>query len=133
MSIHRFAFDSSYRLPGLLFGITDKTASVEVGQEELTVRYGPWRLRTPLDNVAGCQLTDGYSFVKTAGPPHLSFVDRGVSFATSGGPGLCVSFHEPVTAIDFVGRIRHPAATLTVEDPLALRAELEGAADATPK
>ena len=127
MTIHRFAFDPTYRLPALLFGITARTASVEVGAHELTVRYGPWRLRTPLDNVAECQVTDGYSFVKTAGPPHLSFADKGVSFATSGGPGLCVSFHEPVPAIDFVGRIRHPAATLTVEDPESLRAELEAA------
>ena len=125
MSIHRFAFDPTYRLPALLFGVTPRTASVEVGPQDLTVRYGPWRLRTPLDNVAGCQVTDGYSFVKTAGPPHLSFADKGVSFTTSGGPGLCVAFHEPVPAIDFVGRIRHPAATLTVEDPAALRAELE--------
>ena len=93
------------------------------------MRYGPWRLRTPLDNVAGCQVTDGYSFVKTAGPPHLSFVDRGVSFATSGGPGLCVSFDEPVTAKPSTSSVAsaHPAATLTVEDPLALRAELEAA------
>lgn len=127
MSIHRFAFDPTYRLPALFFGVTPRTASVEVGQQELIVRYGPWRLRTPLDNVAECQVTDGYSFVKTAGPPHLSFADKGVSFTTSGGPGLCVSFHEPVPAIDFVGRIRHPAATLTVEDPAALRAELESA------
>ena len=127
MSIHRFAFDPTYRLPALLFGVTARTANVEVGPQELTVRYGPWRLRTSLDNVAQCRVTDGYSFVKTAGPPHLSFVDKGVSVTTSGGPGLCVSFHEPVPAIDFVGRIRHPAATLTVEDPAALRAELEAA------
>ena len=127
MSMHRFAFDATYRLPALLFGITPRTASVEVAAGELRVRYGPWQLRTPVANVAEFHVTDGYAFVKTAGPPHLSFVDRGVTFATSSGPGLCVSFHEPVTAIDFVGRIKHPAATLTVEDPERLRAELEAA------
>ena len=125
MSIHRFAFAPSYRLAGLLFGVTPRTATVEVGESELTVRYGPWRLRTPLANVGECQVTNGYTFVKTAGPPHLSFVDKGVTFATSSGPGLCVSFREPVGAIDFVGRIRHPAATLTVEDPEALKADLQ--------
>jgi len=125
VSVYSFAFDTAYRLPGLLFGVTPATAWVEVGAGELQVRYGPWRLRTPLDNVAGCQVTDGYSWLKTAGPAHLSLADRGVTFATSHGPGLCVTFHESVGAIDWVGRIRHPAATMTVEDPERLRAELE--------
>ncbi len=126
MSTHAFRFAPAYRLPGLVFGVTPATARVEVTGGELRVRYGLWRLRTPLANVAGCQVTDGYTFLKTAGPAHLSLVDHGVSFATCGGPGLCVSFHEPVTAIDWVGRIKHPAATMTVEDPERLRAELEG-------
>lgn len=125
MSVHRFAFDPAYRLPGLLFGVVPANAWVEVGARELHVRYGLWRLRTPLDNVAGCQVTDGYSWIKTAGPAHLSLADRGVSFVTCHGPGLCVAFHESVAAIDWVGRIRHPAATMTVEDPELLRAELE--------
>lgn len=125
MSVHRFAFDPAYRLPGLLFGVTPATARVEVDAGELRVRFGPWRLRTTLDNVAECQVSDGYSWLKTAGPAHLSFADRGVTFATCHGPGLCVAFHEPVPAIDWVGRIRHPAATMTVEDPERLRAELE--------
>ncbi len=125
MSVHRFAFDSAYRLPGLLFGVTPATSRLEVGTAELRVRFGPWRLRTPLDNVAGCQITDGYSWLKTAGPAHLSLTDRGVSFATCRGPGLCVAFREPVAAIDWVGRIRHPSATITVEDPDRLRADLE--------
>ncbi len=126
MSVHRFSFEGSYRLPGLLFGVTPATSRVEVADGELRVRFGPWRLRTSLENVAGCQVTDGFSWLKTAGPAHLSFADRGVTFATSRGPALCVAFHEPVAAIDWFGRIRHPAATLTVEDPELLRAELEG-------
>jgi len=125
VSVHSFAFDWAYRLPGLFFGVTPATSRVEVGAGELRVRYGPWRLRTPLDNVAGCQVTDGYSWLKTAGPARLSLADRGVSFVTCHGPGLCVTFNESVAAIDWVGRIRHPAATMTVEDPERLRAELE--------
>lgn len=131
MSIHRFAFATGYRLPALLFGITPATSCVEVTGGELRVRFGPWRMRTPLGNVASCEVSDGYSWIKTAGPPHLSFTDRGVTFATRAGPGLCVTFHEPVTAIDWVGRIRHPGATMTVEDPEGLRAELMGAGEPT--
>ena len=125
VSVHRFAFDLAYRLPGLVFGVIPATSRVEVSAGELRVRYGPWRLRTPLENVAGCQVTDSYSWLKTAGPAHLSLADRGVSFVTCHGPGLCVTFNEPVAAIDWVGRIRHPAATMTVEDPELLRAELQ--------
>jgi hypothetical protein len=125
MSVHRFAFHPSYRLPALAFGVTPSTARVVVEDGLLRVRFGPWRLETPLSNIASSQVSDGYSFVKTAGPAHLSFTDRGVTFATSPGPGLCVTFHEPVKAIDWVGVIRHPGATMTVEHPTALRADLE--------
>lgn len=124
MSRHRFRFAPAYRAPALLLGITPRTAWVDVAEERLHVRYGAWSLDTPLTNVSACRLTDGYTWFKTAGPPHLSFADRGVSFATCSGPGLCVSFAEPVAAIEPTGRLRHPAATLTVEDLHALAADL---------
>ena len=119
-----FAFTRAYRLAALPFGITPRSAYVEVAGEELRVRYGPWSLRTPLANVASAELTGGFTFLKTAGPPHLSFADRGVSFATNGDRALCVQFHTPVPAIDPTKRILHPGATLTVADPEGLRAAL---------
>src|SRR6476469_3698922 len=64
-----FAFAPSYRLPALVFGITPLTTYVEVDDEALRVRVGPWSLRTPRSNVAGVDLTGDYGFVKTAGPP----------------------------------------------------------------
>ena len=124
MSVHRFRFDPKYRLAALPFGVTPRTAYVEVADARLRVRFGPWRLDTPLSNIKDTQVTDGYSFIRTAGPAHLSLTDRGVTFATSPGPGLCVCFHEPVKGIDWVGVLKHPGATVTVEDPAALRAEL---------
>ncbi|GAA3613465.1 hypothetical protein GCM10022199_16840 [Marihabitans asiaticum] len=124
MSRHPFAFDPAYRLPALAFAITPRTAWVDVADDELRVRYGPWSLRTPLSNITGTQLTGGFAFVKTAGPPHLSFADRGISFATNGREALCVTFATPVKGIDPTGRITHPGATMTVEDPMALRADL---------
>ena len=89
------------------------------------MRFGPWSLRTPLANVAGVDLTGGYAFIKTAGPPHLSLSDRGVTFATNGDRGVCVKFHEPVRGIDPTGRIVHPGATMTVVDPDGLAALLQ--------
>lgn len=115
-----FAFSPTYLLSGRLFGITPRTASVEVSERWLYVRYGPWRLVTPRANIASVEPSGGFAFVKTAGPPHLSLADRGVSFTTNGDAALCLTFREPVPAIDPTGAICHPGATLSVADPHAL-------------
>ena len=112
----RFLFDPRYRVAALPFGVMPATTSVVVGDSELQARFGPWRVRTPLSNIAGTEITGPYSFVKTAGPAHLSFTDHGVTFATNGERGLCIRFHEPVRALDPTGRLLHPGATVTVED-----------------
>jgi hypothetical protein len=115
-----FSFTPAYRAAALPFGVTPRTASVRVEDDELRVRFGLWSLRTPITNIAGTELTGDFAFVKTAGPPHLSFADRGVTFATNGDRALCVQFHRPVPAIDPTRMIRHPGATLTVADPEGL-------------
>ena len=128
--VFAFRFESSYRLAALPFGVTPRTASVSVG-DELSVRFGPWRLRTSLDNIKAVEITGPYSFVKTAGPARLSFADRGVTFATNGDSGVCVCFRQPVAALDPIGLLRHPGATLTVEDVQGLAARLRGAVRAS--
>lgn len=119
-----FAFASAYRLPALVLGITPRTTWVEVGPDELVVHYGLWRLRTPLDNIESVQETGGFTFLQTAGPPHLSFSDRGISFATNGDRAVCLQLVEPVPGIDPTGRIRHPGVTLTLADIEGFRAAL---------
>ena len=121
---YAFRFATSYRVPALLLGVTPSTAYVDVDRSDLSVRFGPWRLRTPLSNIAGVERTGGFSYLKTAGPPHLSLADRGVSFATNGDDAVCVRFHEPVRVLDPSGRLRHPGATLTVADADDLAAAL---------
>ena len=111
-----FEWDPAYRVAGLPFGITPWTAYAEVTPTELRVRYGLWSLRTALSNITSATRTGDYAFVKTAGPPHLSFTDRGVSFATNGRTGVCLGFDRPVPAIDPTRRIVHPGATLTLVD-----------------
>lgn len=130
MTTHRFpfAFERRYRLAALPFTITPSRAWVEVDDTELRVRFGPWSLRTALDNVTTTTLTGGYAFLKTAGPAHLSFADKGVSLATTSRRGLCVSFAEPVRLLDPTGHLRHPAVTLTVADTTGLAAALAGSA-----
>ncbi len=119
-----FRFTAAYRLPALALGVTPATAHVDVDATELVVRFGLWRLRTPLANVAGVERTGGFTFVKTAGPPRLSLSDGGITFATNGDDAVCVRFHEPVSVLDPTGRLRHPGATMTVADPDDLAAAL---------
>ena len=116
---------SAYRAAALPFGVAPANAFVRVTYDELGVRFGPWGLRTSRANVIDAEETTGYSFVRTAGPAHLSLADRGVTFATNAGPGLCIRFAAPVKAIDPLGLLRHPGATVTVEDLQGLRRALD--------
>lgn len=122
----RFAFAPAYRLPAIVFAVTERTAWVEVARDRLHVRFGPWSMTTGLDNVAETTETGGFAFLKTAGPPHLSFADQGVTFATNPERAVCVRFHEPVRVLDPTGHLLHPGATMTVADPSALIRALEG-------
>ncbi|MEN8704579.1 MAG: hypothetical protein ABF306_00440 [Nocardioides marinisabuli] len=126
---HEFAFAPTYRLPALALGITPRTAWVELDDpeaaaQELRVRFGLWRLRTPVANITGVQRSGGFAYLKTVGPPHLSFSDKGVTFATNGEAAVCLELGTPVKGIDPTGRIVHPGVTLTVADPDRLAQEL---------
>jgi hypothetical protein len=125
VQVFDFAFTRSYAAAARPFGISPRSTAVELGPHWLYVRYGPWRLLTPRSNIASAEVTSGFSFVKTAGPPHLSFTDRGVSFTTNGEQALCLRFHEPVPGIDPTATITHPGATISVADPEGLAAALD--------
>jgi len=112
----RFHFDPTYRRLAGLVGVTPERAWVELREVEFEARYGPWCVRTPLNNIAGVEATGPYAFLKTAGPARLAITDRGLTFASNGDRGVCITFHAPVTGIDPFGRIRHPELTVTVRD-----------------
>ncbi len=119
-----FAFDPRYRLAARLFGVTPANAYVELDDDRFTARFGPWVVDTPRSNITGAGVSGPYSVVRTIGGAHLSFADRGLTFATNDRAGVCIEFREPVTGIDPFGKIRHPGLTVTVADPEALVAEL---------
>ncbi len=118
----RFRFDPRYKVAGLPFGVTDRRAWVRLGPRHLEAHLGPWTVRTPIANLAGAEITGPYGFARTAGPAHLSFTDRGITFATNGDRGACVRFHEPVRGLDPGGVLRHPGLTVTVADVEGFRA-----------
>jgi hypothetical protein len=123
--IERFAFRfaRAYRVPARAFGISPATAFVDVGDVELDAHFGPWRVTTPLANIADVAVTGPYAFFKTAGPARLAITDRGLTFATNGDRGVRVSFRTSVRGLDPLGILRHPELTVTVAD-VDLLAEL---------
>ena len=115
-----FAFDKRYRWPLRLLGVSESSALVTVGHEELRIRFGPWRMRTPLDNVADTKITRDYSAAKAIGV-RASFADSGVTFGTNTDEGLCICFHDRVPGMLPGNLVRHEAATVTVDDCAGLQ------------
>jgi hypothetical protein len=111
-----FAFAPLYRPFAAMFGVLPATAFVEVDDRACTARFGPWLLRTPLDNVLTARLTGPYGLPKTLGPAHLSFADYGMTMATNNKRGVCMQFRDPVPGLAPTDRIAHPGLTVTVAD-----------------
>jgi hypothetical protein len=101
--VFSFRFTPAYRLAGLPFMVTPGRCAATVDESELSVRFGLWAVRTELANVCSSELIGPFSFLKTAGPAHLSLADRGLTFATNPDRGLCIRFREPVAGIEPTG------------------------------
>lgn len=118
-STHRFAFRFEPLLvpAAATFGVTPWTSWLELDPDELRVRFGPWFVRAPRATIVGAERTGPYRFLKVAGPAHLSLADRGLTLATNRQAGVCIRFSEPVRGILPHDAVRHPALTVTVDDP----------------
>ena len=125
---HRFGFrrDNPFVLASRLVGVTEATSFVDVDDDSIEIRFGPWRIVTPMTNVESAETTGPYRWWKVIGPPHLSFRDRGITFATTASSGVCIRFREPVAGATPTNLLRHPAATVTVDDPDDLVRFIEG-------
>lgn len=119
-----FSFAPIYRFLARAFGVTPSTACVEVGDERIDARFGPWRVATPVRNITGVAITGPYALPKTAGPARLAITDRGLTFATNGDQGVLLTFATPVRGLDPFGIVRHPELTVTVADTDRLAALL---------
>lgn len=120
-----FAFERAYRVAAFPFGVTPDSASVTIDDDSLSARFGPWRLRTDLANIEHVEITGPYSKIRTIGPAHLSFADRGLTMATNSRQGVCMTFTHPLPGIEPTGRLRHPGLTVTVADCAGLVRALE--------
>lgn len=121
-----FDFDARARLPLRLIGITPSRAAVYLREGNFEVRFGVWSLCTPVSNIVKAELTGPFRWIRAVGL-RLSLSDRGVTFGTTARRGVCLSFAEPVRAMDPLGLLRHPGATVTVCEPEALMLALREA------
>ncbi|WP_406045481.1 hypothetical protein OG799_14010 [Micromonospora sp. NBC_00898] len=113
---YEFRFDPVFRVPLALLGVRPRTAVVELDDDALMVRFGPWRLRTPRSNITGAERAGPYRWWRAIGP-RLSQADRGVTFGTTVVAGVCVRFATPVPGLLPGNWLRHPGLTVTVADP----------------
>jgi hypothetical protein len=118
-----FEFDFDKRFAPLLvmLGAVPSNSPVELHDDRLEIRLGPWRLSSPTANVARLDVTGPYHWYRAIGL-RLSVSDRGFTFGTNARRGLCVEFVEPVRS--FL-RLDHPAVTVTVGQPEMLKAAIE--------
>ena len=108
-----FGFDPKYRGMLRLLGVKPSNSlAVLTAGNEVRVKFGRWRINTPISNVSGTEITEDYFWAKAIGV-RGSFVDRGITFGTNTQKGACLKFHEPVAV---VGVRLHPGATLTLAD-----------------
>lgn len=112
-----FAFDGAFRACQLPLGITPGRCSVEVSDSTFTARFGAWTVETSLANISCATIAGPYSWWKVVGGPRISFVDNGVTFATTAEKGVCVEFRDPVPNVYPVITRPHPGLTVTVADP----------------
>jgi hypothetical protein len=115
-----FAFDRAASVVLAPLGIRPETAYVRIDDEAFTVRFGRWSLQTPKSNVVEARVTGPYRWYRAIGV-RLSLADRGATFGTNAWSGLCVCFAEPVPAVLPGSLLRHPALTVTVQEPERLR------------
>jgi hypothetical protein len=110
----RFEGDPRFRSLLLLWGVSDRTARVEIGPAcGLVARFGLVKVQTSLDNIAGAELTGPYRWYKAIGVRE-SLVDHGLTFGSTTRGGVCIRFHTPVRGLG--PRARHPGLTVTVQD-----------------
>ena len=117
-----FRFEPLLRPFAALATVLPGSAHVDVDEEQVAVRFGLWRMAFPRAEVVGVETTGDYWLPKVAGPPHISFVDRGITFATNRQQGLCIRLAQPQPGP--YPWLRHPAVTVTVADPDGLAAAL---------
>jgi hypothetical protein len=120
-----YRFDRRFAVVWTCFLVKPDRDGVTATDDELLVTYGFLSARTPLSNVEGAHITQGYRWWTAVGG-RLSLKDDGLTFGTNRDRGVCIHFREPIPKL--LGLRPHPALTVTVADCEGLVALLGEAA-----
>lgn len=112
-----YRFDARFAPMWLPFGAVPGRDGVALTSDRFRATFGLLRLDTPLDNVVGGHITEGYRWYTAIGA-RLSFADDGLTFGTNPERGVCVHFRTPAPRV--IGFRPHSAVTVTVADCDAL-------------
>ncbi len=122
-----FRYDIDYRLLPFWapFGLRPWHDGVTITDDKRFVAtFGLVKVETPLTNIGGAHITQGYRWWTAAGA-RLSRVDDGLTLGTNRNAGVCIHFVEPVASL--LRRKGHSAATVTVADLNGLVGTVTGA------
>jgi len=103
----------------IFFGVRASNAYVELGDHELDARFGWFRLRTSMGNLASWRIEGPWLWITAIGV-RTSLRHRDVTFGGSPHGGVRIDFKERVPFLFY----RTPALYATVEDLAALAAAL---------
>jgi hypothetical protein len=89
--------------------------------DQLIVRYGPFRVDAPLSQIQDAHITGPYRWWTAVGA-RLSLADDGLTFGTNATRGVCIHFEPRIHRV--LGLRDHSALNVTVEDCEGLVAAL---------
>lgn len=121
---YRFAFDQRFAALLKLLGVRPRRAHVTIGEHSFEARFGPWLVTTPLSNIRQVSLTGPHSPLKAIGP-RFSPTTRSLTFGSNADRTVRIEFHRPVPGMEPLGIVKHPALSVSVAKPNALRDQLE--------
>jgi len=119
-----FEFTGLARMLDRTFGVHAAEAAVQLSDSDITVDFGPWRISSPLTNVASMGLTSPCSVATTIGPPRFRGSPRAFGVITSTIPAVELRFSEPIAGAEPTGRIRMHRLAVTVTEHHRLIEEL---------
>lgn len=123
-SRYSFAFDPRFAGRLRLLGIRPDRAWVDITDRRLEARFGPWRVSTPLTNIAGASLTGPHRPLRAIGP-RFSPSTRSLTFGSNVERTVRIAFRRPVPGMEPLGIVRHPSLSVSVADPQELLDHLD--------
>jgi len=103
----------------MFFGVRPDNAWVDI-EDDLEVRFGWYRFRTPMSNLASWRIEGPFRWIAAIGV-RASIRHGDMTFGGSPHGGVRIDFREPVKW----GRLRVPAIYVPADDLDALAAELK--------